>query len=136
MFHYFTKTMGTRTRTHHEHIAFSKVTLTMFPLALGMEELLAPFMTSEGWVNASSSLIKLVLTGLALVTSIFVPSFSFLCALTGMICTMSVSIIFPAAAHWKLFGSQLSWGEKALDGLFVVVGLIMAVVGTVATIGG
>jgi solute carrier family 32 (vesicular inhibitory amino acid transporter) len=110
--------------------AFSKVTLTMFPLSLGMEEIVAPFLTSDRLVVIASMSIKFILTGLALFTAICVPSFSFLCALVGMICTMSVSVIFPAAAHIKMFGSRLPWWELALDYLFVFVGVVMAVVGT------
>lgn len=114
--------------------AFSKVTLTIFPLAIGMEELVAPYLTSEAMVQAASSTIKVVLTGLALFVSIFVPSFSLLCALVGMICAMSVSIIFPAAAHLKLFGHKLSVTEKILDLFFIVIGSVMAVAGTIATL--
>lgn len=85
-------------------------------------------------VDAADTTIKLALTGLALVVSIYVPSFSFLCALVGMVCTMSVSVIFPAAAHMKLFGPKLSTGEKILDSGFVIIGLVMAIVGTISTL--
>jgi len=61
-------------------------------------------------------------------------SFSFLCAVVGMICTMSVSIIFPAAAHLKMFGDKLAWYEKLLDSMLVVVGVVMAIVGTIVTL--
>ena len=106
----------------------------MFPLALGLEETVAPYLTSEFWVEASLSIIKVFLTLLALVVSIYVPSFSFLCALVGMICTMAVSIVFPAAAHLKLFGSKLSLADKLIDWAFVILGVFMAVIGTAATI--
>jgi solute carrier family 32 (vesicular inhibitory amino acid transporter) len=114
--------------------AFSKVTLTMFPLALGVEETIAPYLTSERMVDASASVIKLIFTALALVVSIYVPSFSFLCALVGMICTMSVSVIFPAAAHLQMFGPSLSPTEKILDWAFVILGFVMAIVGTLVTL--
>ena len=116
--------------------AFSKVTLTMYPLALGMEEIVAPYLTSEGAICAASATIKVVMMGLALVVSLYVPSFSFICALVGMICTMSVSIIFPAMAHLKMFGPRLNWFEKLLDWIFILIGLFMAVSGTIATIMG
>ena len=51
-----------------------------------------------------------------------------------MICTMTVSVVFPAAAHLQLFGTRLTLGEKVLDVLFIVLGLAMAVVGTFLTI--
>lgn len=114
--------------------AFSKTTLTIFPLALGMEEIFAPYFTSEKAVDFMAGIIKLVITALALLVSLYVPSFSFLCALTGMICTMTVSVIFPAAAHWKIFYNHITWWEHAANAVFVVLGLVMAVVGTVQTV--
>jgi hypothetical protein len=58
--------------------AFSKVTLTMFPLALGFEEIFTPYLATEGMVNVLSGGIKLVLTLMALLVSLYVPSFSYL----------------------------------------------------------
>jgi vesicular inhibitory amino acid transporter len=114
--------------------AFSKFTLTMFPLALGLEEIFSPCLASEAGMEVVGSLIKLVLIVLALAVAIFVPSFSFLCALVGLICTMIVSVVFPAAAHLKMFGPRLGFGERLLDWMFVVFGSIVAVIGTFATI--
>lgn len=114
--------------------AFSKTTLTIFPLALGMEEIFAPYFTSERAVDLMSGSIKFTITILALLVSLYVPSFSFLCALTGMICTMAVSVVFPAAAHWKIFYHHLPWWEHVVDAIFVVLGIIMAVVGTIQTV--
>ena len=105
----------------------------MFPLAIGLEEIIAPYLTSTFWVDAADSVIKVVLTLLALVVSIYVPSFSFLCALVGMICTMTVSIVFPAAAYLKLFAPKLSLTDKVVNWIFVVLGLVMSIVGTMAT---
>jgi vesicular inhibitory amino acid transporter len=114
--------------------AFSKITLTMFPLAIGMEEIFAPYLSSEQAVGFVSVVIKLVLILLALWVAIFVPSFSFLCSMVGMICTMTVSVVFPAAAYLKMFPSKLSLCEKITCWIFVVAGLLMAVVGTALTL--
>ena len=108
----------------------------MFPLALGIEELITPYLTSERMVDSADSTIKLAFTLLALTVSIYVPSFSFLCALVGMICTMSVSVIFPAAAHLQMFWSRLTLADKIMDSSFVVMGSVLAVVGTIATLYG
>jgi vesicular inhibitory amino acid transporter len=51
-----------------------------------------------------------------------------------MICTMSVSVIFPAAAHLQMFGSKLTLAEKIMDYIFVFFGSVLAVVGTIATL--
>lgn len=110
--------------------AFSKLVLTMFPLALGMEEIVAPYLSSDEAMVVASGVIKAVLMILALLVGIYVPSFSFLCSLVGMICTMTVSVIFPAAAHLKLFGNRLGFFEKLMYSGFVVAGVVMAIVGT------
>jgi solute carrier family 32 (vesicular inhibitory amino acid transporter) len=114
--------------------AFSKFTLTMFPLALGMEEIVAPFLPSGRAVNLTVLVIKLVLILAALGIAMFVPSFSYMCALVGLICTMAVSVIFPAAAHLRLFGDKLSTTEKVLDWMLIFLGGFVAVVGTIAHI--
>eukprot|EP01083_Nonionella_stella_P022491 62215_1 len=114
--------------------AFSKFTLTAFPLALGMEEIVAPFLHSERAMEVISSMIKILLIFLALVVAIFVPSFGFICSLVGLICTMTVSVIFPAAAHLKLFGPTLAWWDKGIDYSFIISGTIMAIAGTATTI--
>lgn len=113
--------------------AFSKFTLTAFPLALGFEEIIAPCLPSDRWMDFLSSIIKLLLIAAALAVAVFVPSFSVLCSLVGLICTMIVSVIFPAAAHLKLFGPQLSLWDKFLDWTFVLLGTFMAVIGTISS---
>lgn len=114
--------------------AFSKFTLTAFPLGLGIEEIIAPYLASDKAMEYASSLIKIMLIGSALSVAIYVPSFSFLCSLVGLICTMLVSVIFPAAAHLKMFGPHLSLGEKILDWIFVVGGSTIAIAGTIKSV--
>lgn len=114
--------------------AFSKFTLTAFPLALGLEEIFAPLIPSDEVMEWVSSFIKLILIGSSLSVAIFVPSFSLLCSLVGLICTMIVSVIFPAAAHLKLFGMQLPFWEKAIDWIFIISGVFMSILGTIQSI--
>ena len=106
----------------------------MFPLSLGFEEIIAPYLSSEKMVDRVSIMIKIFLMICAAYVAIACPSFSYLCALTGMICTMSVSVIFPALAHYKLFHEYISWKEKMMDIIIVLFGTGMAVVGTILTI--
>uniref|UniRef100_A0A7S2NTH1 Amino acid transporter transmembrane domain-containing protein n=1 Tax=Leptocylindrus danicus TaxID=163516 RepID=A0A7S2NTH1_9STRA len=113
--------------------AFSKFTLTMFPLALGIEEIVAPCIVNEESAEIVAGLIRFLLIVSSLLVAIFFPSFSFLCSLVGLICTMVVSVIFPAAAHLAMFGSKLPFVEKFLDYLFIIFGTVAAVVGTIAT---
>lgn len=115
--------------------AFSKLTLTMFPLAMGFEELVAPFVSSDSAMLVVGAVIKIILLFGALAMALFVPSFSTLCAMVGMICTMIVSVIFPAAAYLKLFWPKLSLMERIAYCLFVIIGIVIAVVGTALGIG-
>eukprot|EP00536_Pseudo-nitzschia_multiseries_P012405 jgi/Psemu1/244513/estExt_Genewise1.C_4730010 len=110
--------------------AFSKLTLTMFPLAMGFEEIVAPYISSDSSMLLVGSAIKLILLFGALAVAVYVPSFSALCSMVGMICTMAVSVIFPAGAYLKLFWPKLSMVERVLYLLLVVVGIVMALVGT------
>jgi solute carrier family 32 (vesicular inhibitory amino acid transporter) len=114
--------------------SFSKYILTMYPLALGMEEIAAPYLTTDLAMHLASSAIKFVMTVLALIVALYVPSFNLICALVGMICTMSVSVIFPAAAHLKMFHKKLSLIEKCFDWIMVIAGCFVAVIGTIATV--
>jgi len=114
--------------------AFSKFTLTMFPLALGMEEIFAPYIAAEMRMEVVSACIRLTLIVLALLVAIFVPSFSFLCSLVGLLCTMVVSVIFPAAAHLVAFKDHIALWEKVVDCIFIIFGLLSAIIGTYAAI--
>ena len=114
--------------------AFSKFVLTMFPLALGVEELIVDYIHSEKGMIIASATIKIIYNFLALCVAVYVPSFSFVCALVGLICTMSVSVIFPSAAHLKLYGPHLGLGEKIIDWIFIIGGFAIAIVGTIATL--
>jgi len=113
---------------------FSKFTLYLFPLALGVEEVIAPYVPNDQLMEISYTLIKFIIIALALSVAIFFPSFSGLCSLVGLICTIIVSVVFPAAAHLKLFGPHLKSWERWVDWLFIVGGAIVATVGTAATI--
>lgn len=113
---------------------FSKFSLFMFPLALGVEEIIAPLVPNDRVMEIAYTLIKFTLIVSALSVAIFIPEFSFLCSLVGLICTVIVSVIFPAAAHLKLFGSHLPVWEKFIDWVLIVGGVIFGIVGTIATL--
>lgn len=116
--------------------AYSKFTLTMFPLALGIEEIVEPYLVNcdETLKIVTSNLVRYGLIASSLLVAVYLPSFSFLCSLVGLICTMIVSVIFPAMAHLKMFGSRLSVLEILLDVVFVVFGGFSCVVGTISTL--
>lgn len=115
--------------------SLSKFTLYLFPLALGVEEIIAPYVSTDQVMELSFMVIKLGCIVVALFVGICIPSFAFLCSVIGLICTVTVSVIFPAAAHLKLFGPHLKFWEKCVDYLFVLGGLAVAIFGTIATVG-
>jgi vesicular inhibitory amino acid transporter len=110
--------------------AFSKLTLTMFPLAMGFEEIVAPYVSSDSSMLIIGSVIKMVLLFSALAMALFVPSFSALCSMVGMVCTMTVSVIFPAGAYLKLFWPKISMLERVLYCILIIVGVVMSAVGS------
>jgi solute carrier family 32 (vesicular inhibitory amino acid transporter) len=100
------KLMNLLTAMYHS-TAFSKVTLTMFPLALGFEEIFTPYLTTESMVNAVSGCIKFVLTAMALFVSVYVPSFSYLWYVWSTNCItlywQDGLNSYVAAQWWELF---------------------------------
>uniref|UniRef100_A0A6U3QWM1 Amino acid transporter transmembrane domain-containing protein n=2 Tax=Ditylum brightwellii TaxID=49249 RepID=A0A6U3QWM1_9STRA len=113
--------------------AFSKFTLAMYPLSRGLEEIVAPHLSKDTAIDITSAAVKIILIALALLVAIFVPSFSFLCSIVGLFSVIIVAVIFPAAAHLKLFGARLSIFEKIVDWLMVIGGSVVAIIGTIAT---
>lgn len=114
--------------------AFSKFVLTLFPLALGTEEIIAPYIHSEKGMERVSSVIKISYIALSLLVALYVPSFSFMCSLVGLVCTMIVSVIFPAGAHIKMFASKLSFFDICINWFLVMGGIVATITGTIATI--
>jgi len=113
---------------------FSKFCLYQFPLALGIEELVAPYIPNNKAMEWTYAGIKIGLIVSSLLVGMYAPGFAFLTALVGLICSMSVSVIFPPAAHLKLFGvKNLPAWEVAVDVFIVVGGTFFAVGGTIAT---
>ena len=142
-----TLTLESTMNTANEHIitkgltwlmiltAFSKFVLTCYPLALGIEEIISPCIASERVMYSLDAIIKIILIASSLTLGAFCPYFSLLCSLVGLICTMIVSVIFPAAAHIKMFWHHIGWFERSMDILFLVGGIFSAIVGTWATVG-
>jgi len=109
--------------------------LYQFPLALGIEELVAPYVPSNNAMEGTYAAIKIVIITSCCVVAMYAPGFAFLTALVGLICSMSVSVIFPPAAHLKLFGlKNLPLWQVILDIIFVIGGTVFAVVGTISTL--
>ncbi|KAI8940966.1 hypothetical protein NX059_002217 [Plenodomus lindquistii] len=65
------------------------------------------------------------------VIAIVFPSFDRIMTLLGSVACFSICIILPLAFHLKLFGKEISSGEKTMNWVLIVVSTIMAIVSTV-----
>ena len=113
----------------------SKFTLYLFPLALCVEEIIAPYVPTNQVMELSFTTIRFALITSSLLVGIRLPSFASFCSVIGLICTVTISVIFLAASHLKWFGPQLKDWEKCVDYLFILGGSTVAIFGTIATVG-
>ncbi len=74
--------------------------------------------------------LRLTITVVFVIVAILLPSFDRIMALLGSVACFSVCIILPVAFHLKLFGKEISKGEKMLNWILIVVSTIMAVIST------
>ena len=75
--------------------------------------------------------IRIFTVGIIVLLAIFIPSFDTIMALMGSAMVFSISIVLPLAFHLKLFGKELGIKEKLLNWFLIVIGLFMAIIGTV-----
>lgn len=93
---------------------------------------------SESLVGLSSfsrGLLKVVIRVCVVIIivfiSILVPSFDSIMAFMGSALCFTVCIVLPLLFHLKIFGKEISLPERILNWVLVVVGSLLAVVGTV-----
>ncbi|KAK9826368.1 hypothetical protein WJX81_002972 [Elliptochloris bilobata] len=65
----------------------------------------------------------------------YVPFLAYFMALIGSLLTVSVSIIFPAACHLRIFRGEASRARVALNVAVLVIGIACAISGTAASLG-
>jgi vesicular inhibitory amino acid transporter len=65
------------------------------------------------------------------IIAIIFPSFDRIMTLLGAVCCFSICIVLPLAFHLRLFGHELSKGEKSLNWVLIIVSSAMAIVSTV-----
>jgi hypothetical protein len=112
--------------------AFSKFTLTAFPLPLGIEEIFAPCVPNESVSEVVSSLFKLLLIGCSLLVGSLLCSF-----IQRPLRSCRDGLYNGHQRHFPTpcsLETKLGVGERILDWIFVVFGSIVAVVGTIATL--
>ena len=111
----------------------SKFALTMDPVARGLEQTLLSS-DSEKLALAESPLkARALRTALglgALAAAAKVPFFAVVMSLIGSFLTLTVSVIFPAACHLKVFEDELTDFEKRTDWAIMILGGFCVVAGS------
>ena len=77
------------------------------------------------------ALFRVLVTLVAVVIAILVPSFELISALMGGLFGFLICIILPMAFHLKMFHGQISKRQAVLDWTAIVVSMILGIVGTV-----
>ena len=77
------------------------------------------------------ALFRIVITLVAVVIAIVIPSFELISALMGGAFGFLICVIMPVAFHLRMFQGQISKRQLALDWAAIVVSAILAIVGTV-----
>ncbi|KAL4351452.1 hypothetical protein GQ457_06G007050 [Hibiscus cannabinus] len=113
-------------------ITTSKYALTLTPVALSLEELVS----SSTWFRSYgvSILIRTALVISTLVVAMKVPFFAFVMALAGSLLAMLITIVFPCACYLSILGDRLTKLQITICICIGVLGLIIAGLGTYASI--
>ncbi|KAE8687013.1 lectin-like protein [Hibiscus syriacus] len=112
-------------------ITISKYALTLTPIALSLEELI-----SSTWFRSYgvSILIRTALVISTLIVAMKVPFFAFVMALAGSLLAMLITVVFPCACYLSILGDRLSKLQITVCICIGVLGLIIAGLGTYASI--
>ncbi|KAI9877919.1 MAG: hypothetical protein M1830_002436 [Pleopsidium flavum] len=93
---------------------------------------------SPGLVGMSGfnrGLLKCTLRILTVIIIVFIaimfPSFERMMAFMGSALTFTICVILPLAFYLKIFGKELSWKERVLDWVLIIICSVLAAVGTV-----
>ena len=124
----------------------SKFALTMDPVARGLESALGVRTNDDvsddvggDEKNPTRALLKarVLRTGLglgALLAAAKVPFFAVVMSLIGSFLTLTVSVIFPAACHLKVFEDELTDSEIVVDWAIMFVGGFCVVAGSASAV--
>jgi len=75
--------------------------------------------------------IRIVTIAVITFIAIVFPFFDRIMALIGSSLCFTICVILPLAFHLKIFGTEISLGERIVDWVLLVVSSVMAIVGTV-----
>lgn len=82
-------------------------------------------------VTIGKGLVRIAAIVLIVIFSVVFPSFDRIMALMGSCLCFTICIILPLAFYLRIFGNEISIGEKIVDWTLLVTSSIMAAVGTV-----
>lgn len=76
-------------------------------------------------------LIRILVVVVIVLMAIVFPSFDRIMALMGSALCFTICIILPLAFYLKIFGKEISLGERVLDWFLLVTSSVLAIIGTV-----
>lgn len=77
------------------------------------------------------ALFRVLVTVVAVIVAIEVPSFELIAALLGCAFGFLICVILPVVFHLKIFYGQLSRRQISLDWVYITISAILGIVGTV-----
>eukprot|EP00850_Spirogloea_muscicola_P015320 SM000116S24241 [mRNA] locus=s116:231404:242857:- [translate_table: standard] len=105
---------------------FAKYSLTLGPVALGMEELLPQWLEGKPlWLSVT--LMRTVLVATTVFCAVAFPFFDSVMAFIGSLLCMCISVIFPCLFYLRIYEGSLHTQDTARCYLFIVVGITSAV---------
>lgn len=110
----------------------TKYALEFSPFASQLEHKLPSTMSSRARMvirGSVGSILLLVILALAL----SLPYFEHVLSLTGSLVSIAISLIFPCAFYLKICWRQVSKPTVVLNGVLIVLGALLGVVGTIST---
>ncbi|CAN9273507.1 unnamed protein product [Alternaria alternata] len=123
-------------------IPLTKIPLNARPIVSTLEVLfgldtrsLAMSSSIDGMSGLTRGALKITLRIVTILVFVIIaivfPSFDRIMTLLGSVACFSICIILPLAFHLKLFGKEISSGEKTMNWVLIVVSTLMAIVSTV-----
>jgi vesicular inhibitory amino acid transporter len=79
----------------------------------------------------TKAVFRLLVTTIAVILAIAVPSFELISALLGGLFGFLICVIMPVIFHLKMFQGQISRRQLVLDWVFIAVSAVLGIVGTV-----
>ncbi|EOA89336.1 hypothetical protein ACJQWK_09426 [Exserohilum turcicum] len=122
-------------------IPLTKIPLNARPIVSTLELLfgldarsLAMSSSMGGMSGLTRGALKISLRIITIIIFVFIatvfPSFDRIMTLLGSVACFSICIILPLMFHLKLFGKEISSGEKTMNWVLIAVSTVMAIVST------